>query len=169
MIGLKSILIFFVTILTQISFAVPGNPRANFNRDELVKELLGSSNDQSDMTLYSDIVSAYQANDQRKMKFHLQKMMKKFPQSSYADNALYLAGRQAMENKNYPEALQYFQKITKSYTGSNRYVTAQFAKAMTYKKMNLRNQARLVFSEIQKKFPGSPESLRAQNELKLIK
>lgn len=167
---MKQISLIFLGIIFSASFSTAATEqRANFKREELVKELLGSSKDQSDMAIYSDIVSSYQANDAMKLRYHLQSMMKKYPQSSYADNALYLAGRLSMENKNYPQALAHFKTITEKYPRSNRFVTAQFAKAMAYKKMNLSKQAREVFADIKNKYPGSPESLRAQNELKLIK
>jgi len=142
------------------------------SRDELMKELLGapkSEDGKDDLAIYSEIVSSYQSNDLKKLRMKLKSLISKYPRSAYVDNALYLAGRQAMENKNYPDAIRYFQKVIASYPQSNRVVSSQFAKAMTYKKMNLSVQARGVLKELKQKFPGSPESFRAENEIKLIR
>lgn len=164
--------LFSVTALVVLSSS---NSRAirssgeTLNRDELMKELMGPTKGKDDITLYSEIVAFYQSNDQRRLKHRLQSLMTQFPQSHFIDNALYLAGRQSMENRNYPEAIKYFQKVIKDYPQSNRMVSAEFAKAMTYKKMNLGVQSKSVLKDIQKRFPGSPESFRAQSEMKLAR
>ncbi len=145
------------------------SPGDGLNKDELMKELMGPTKGKDDLTLYSEIVAFYQSNDQRRLKHRLQSLMSQFPQSHFIDNALYLAGRQSMENRNYPEAIKYFQKVIKDYPQSNRMVSAEFAKAMTYKKMNLVPQSKSVLKDIKKRFPGSPESYRAESEMKLAR
>ena len=139
------------------------------SKEELMNELMGTSKSKDDISLYSELVAYYQANDQRRFKQRLNTLVSKFPQSQFTDNALYLAGRQSMENRNYPEAIKYFQTVINQYPNSNRVVSAQFAKAVTYKKMNLNNQSKNVLREVQKRFPGSPESYRAANEIKITR
>lgn len=155
-------------ILSSVSSAMK-NSGDSLSRDELMKELMGPTKGKDDITLYSEIVAFYQSNDQRRLRHRLQSLMTQFPQSHFIDNALYLAGRQSMENRNYPEAIKYFQKVINEYPQSNRMVSAQFAKAMTYKKMNLNTQSKNVLKDIKKKFPGSPESYRAESEMKLAR
>lgn len=145
------------------------NSKESLSREDLMNELMGGSKSKDDISLYSELVAFYQSNDQRKFKHRLNTLLSQFPQSQFADNALYLAGRQSMENHNYPEAIKYFQKVIKDYPNSNRVVSAQFAKAMTYKKMNLSAQSKNVLRDIQKKYPGSPESYRAESEMKLVR
>lgn len=156
--------LFFVSVSSAIK-----NSNDTLSREELLKELMGPTKGKDDITLYSEIVAFYQSNDQRRLKHRLQSLMSQFPQSHFIDNALYLAGRQSMENRNYPEAIKYFQKVINEYPQSNRMVSAQFAKAMTYKKMNLSSQSKTVLKDIKKKFPGSPESYRAESEMKLAR
>lgn len=160
-------------IFCNCEFAVAGKsalrPKDKRADDALMIELTGQ--DQSSMTdveLYSELVAAYQARDEIGFKSRLQKFMSRHSKSPFADNALYLAGRMALESKAYGEAIKYFQRVTTEYPRSNRVVSAQFAKAMAYKKMNLESQARKVFREIMQKYPGSPESFRADGEMRLL-
>ena len=74
----------------------------------------------------------------------------------------------ALQNRSYPEALRDFQKISKNYPNSNKAVSAQFSKAITYKRLNLPAESKRVFKEVMAKYPGSPESFRAEAELKLF-
>lgn len=133
-------------------------------------ELTGrDENTLSDVELYSEIVAAYQSQDEIGLKSRLQKFMSRYSTSSFADNALYLAGRQALENKNYGEAIRFFQRVQADYPRGNRSVAAQFSKAMAYKRMHLEPQARRAFHEVIQKYPGSPESFRADSEIRLLK
>lgn len=122
-----------------------------------------------DVGLYSEILANYQVRDFKGLRIHLETLLKRFPTSPYADNALYLGGQLALEIKNYPEALKHFQRIVQYYPQSNKMVSATFAKGLAYKKMNLDIQAKKVFFDLRKKYPGSPESYRAESELKLIR
>lgn len=162
-------LIFF--IFPQLSFgkAPQKSTKDPMSRESLMAELTGKDDSKlNDIDLYAEIVAAYQGQDQSGLKSHLQKLLTKYPQSSFADNALYLAGRQALDRRSYGEALKYFQRVQTEYPRSNRVVSAQFAKAMAYKKMNLEPEARKVFKDIMAKYPGSPESFRADNEMRML-
>jgi TolA-binding protein len=139
-------------------------------KEALMIELTGKDPSKvDDVSLYGELVKAYRANDEIGFKSRLQTFMTRFANSSYADNALYLAGRMAYGNKNYGEAIRYYQRVISEYPRSNKVVGAKLAKGVAYKKMNLQPQAKLVFSELQKRYPGSPEAFRAENEMKILK
>lgn len=147
--------------------AAPG--KGELSRESLVKELTGKDEAKmSEVDLYAEIVAAYQGQDLGGLRGKVQRFVARFPQSPFADNALYLAGRQALDRKSYSESLRYFQKISTDYPRSNRMVSSQFAKGMAYKKMNLEEEARKVFRDIVAKYPGSPESYRADSEMRLL-
>lgn len=137
---------------------------------QLLIELTGKDvSKESDMKLYAEMVGAYEADDEIAFKSRLQSLITRFPSSSYADNALYLAGRLAVTHKNYPEAIRYFSRVEKEYPTSDKVSAAAFVKAMTYKKMNLGEFARKVLIDVRSKYPGSPESFRADAEIKMLK
>lgn len=156
------------------AFAKP-NPKSKLsakelNRHALLVELTGKDvSKENDIAMYAEMVSSYQRDDEIGLKSRLQSLLARFPQSSYADNALFLAGRMAVDHNNYAEAIKYFAKIEKSYPRSNKVVAAKFAKAMTYKRMNLPEFAMRNLKEVRTKYAGSPESFRANVELKMLK
>jgi outer membrane protein assembly factor BamD (BamD/ComL family) len=178
---IKNTAIYFLVtfILLQRTEAVPQKtlirvPQGQSSRapqgSELWQELTGENlNKFDDKRFYSEIIAQYHTRDAKGLSRYLEALLRRYPASPYADNALYLGGELALEMKNYPDALRYFQRITRSYPLSNRVVAAQFSKGIAYKKMNLDVQAKKVFYELRMKYPGSPESFRAETELKLIR
>lgn len=155
--------------------AKPSNnmsPKASYKElkeQQLLVELTGKDvSKESDTKLYAEMVGAYEADDEIAFKSRLQSLLSRFPTSSYADNALYLAGKLAVNHSNYPEAIRFFGKVEKEYPQSDKVTAATFAKAMTYKKMNLGEYAKRALTEVRAKYPGSPESFRANAELKML-
>ncbi|WP_347358317.1 tetratricopeptide repeat protein [Bdellovibrio sp.] len=175
---MKQLRLLAATVLLSLPLAstaktVEASSKAK-NRDvaqeALLVELTGKDlSKESDITLYAEMVSAYDGNDEIALKSRLQSLLGRFPQSAYADNALFLAGRMAVDNSNYAQAIKYFSQIEKQYPRSNKVAAAKYAKAMTYKKMNLPEFSRKALAEVRSKYPGSPESFRADAELKVLK
>lgn len=144
--------------------------RTSAAQQSLLVELTGKDvSKENDMSLYAEMVSAYQRNDEISFKSRLQSMLERFPNSIYADNALFLAGRFAVDNKNYPQAIKYFSRVEKEYPRSSSVAAARYAKAMTYKRMNLPEFAKASLKDVRARYPGSPESFRADTELQLTK
>lgn len=175
---MKQLRLLAATVLFGLSSSVFAKPSVLTNKlsskelsqESLLVELTGKDiTKENDIAMYAQMVSAYQSDDEIGFKSRLQSMLSRFPQSSYADNALFLAGRMAVDHKNYAEAIKYFAQIEKDYPRSNKVVAAKFAKAMTYKRMNLPEFAIMSLKEVRTKYVGSPESFRADVELKLFK
>ncbi len=164
---------FLITSVSSISHAAPSKATKTtdpLSKEALLVELTGKDFRKSnDISLYSEMVSAYDANNEIAFKSRLQSLLSRFPTSPYADNALYLAGSMAVNKGNYSEAIKYFADIEKKYPRSNKMVAAKFAKAMTYKAMNLPEYAKSNLKDLIKKYPGSPESFRASTELKILR
>lgn len=150
--------------------AVTHKAMSSKEEKKLYLELTGKDYSKlSEQVLYSQMISAYQTQDELKFYAQFEAFQKKFKKSVYFDNALYLAGRLALEKKNYAKAVFYFDRILKSYPESNKVVSAEFSKGLAYRKMNLAPLALRVFDRVQKQYPGSPESFRAETESKLIR
>src|SRR5690606_29640106 len=124
------------------------------SKEALMIELTGNDPSKiSEADLYGEIVTAYRKNDEIGFKSRMQTFMSRFASSAYADNVLYLAGRMAFSNKNYPEAIKYYQQVVEKYPLSNKTAAARFATGLAYKKMNLLPQAKYVFISLRKKYP----------------
>lgn len=142
---------------------------ADMSKEALLIELTGKDYKKlKEEDLYAEIITAYRNNNNLAMKSNSQTFLKRFKQSHFADNVIYLQGKMALQNKNYAEALRHFQKVTKGYPYGNKVVSAEFSKGVTYKQLNLVPEAKKVFKEVISKYPGSPESFRAEAELKLL-
>lgn len=123
----------------------------------------------SETQLYSELLHRYQLGDELSYRKAFNVMSRRFPKSTLMDESLYMMGLLSVSSKDYGAALQSFNQILSQNASSNRAVSAMFAKAAVYKKMNLPDLAEEVFRSVQLKYPGSPEALRAQNELKILK
>lgn len=119
--------------------------------------------------LYAELVNAYDQNNEIAFFSRFQSFLQNYNQSPLADDAIYLAGLMSLSNKNYGPSLRYFNQVMKQYPLSNKASAAMYAKGVALKKLNLTEESRHVFLKVRKSYPGSPEAMRAQTELKLIK
>jgi TolA-binding protein len=71
------------------------------------------------------------------------------------------------QQDHFGEALRAFDRVVNHYAQSSKRSAALFAMGMTYKKLNLSNQAQAVFKRVMDLYPGSPESQRAWMEIRL--
>ncbi len=123
----------------------------------------------SEDQLYRLLIQCYDSGDAYNYNRIANVMIQRFPNGYYIDEALYLAGIFSLSQKKYELSIKYFNWITSKYPNSNKANGAYFALASTYKKMNLNEQAKEVYQMVKSKYPGSPESYRAEAELVLIK
>jgi TolA-binding protein len=123
----------------------------------------------SESSLYSELIASYQTKNELQFFAQLDVFLSKYKKGSFADNALFLAGRLALEKKNYAKAIYYFDKVIHKYPSSNKVVSAELSKGIAYQRMSLHPLALQVFERIKKKYPGSPEFYRAESEAKLIR
>lgn len=139
------------------------------DKEKVFFELSGEKAEQlSEIEIYHKVVEKYQQNDEAALSAYTNLLSKKFPRSIYCDNALYLQGMLAFSLKKFGESLNSFQKIIAQYPMSNKAVSALFAKGVVFKKMNLNKEAGRILAQVINQYPGSPESERAQIELKLV-
>lgn len=118
--------------------------------------------------IYRKSVEKYRQNDEIALNAYVNLMLKKYPRSIYCDNVLYLQGMLSFSQKKFGESLNSFQKILNVYPHGNKAVSALFAKGVVFKKMNLNQEAIRLLAQVVNQYPGSPESARAQVELKLM-
>ena len=123
----------------------------------------------SERDLYAELVKSYDMNNEIRFFSRYQAFMRSYGKGPLADDAIYLAGLFSLSNKNYGPSLKYFNLIIRQYPSSDKASGALFAKGVALKKMNLGEESKQIFAQVQKKYPGSPEALRAEGELKILK
>lgn len=122
----------------------------------------------SDRDLYAELLKAYDLNNEISFFSKYQAFMSNYSDSALADDAIYLAGLMSLANRNYGPSLKYFNAILNKYSMSNKASSALYAKAVALKKMNLTEEAGQSFFMVMKKYPGSPEAMRAEAEMKIL-
>jgi TolA-binding protein len=138
-------------------------------KEKVFFELAGEKVDSlSEISIYKKAVEASKNGDEAALEAFSSLLLKKFPRSIYCDNIIYIQGMLAFGQKKYGASLSYFQKILNHYPQSNKAVSALFAKGVVFRKMNLEKEAARTLAQVINKYPGSPESIRAQDELKLV-
>lgn len=118
--------------------------------------------------LYSKVLETYRAHQNEDLQKALQILLKTYPDSVYADNALYLAGLLAFESNDAVRAAHFMDRVIREYPKGNKMVSALFARAMIDKRLGKIGLAKQMLQSIQKSYPGSPEAHRSATEMKLI-
>lgn len=144
--------------------AVPQRKKLEFS-----PKLLAQADTMRDKDLYAELLNAYNANDILKFQSYYKSFSKRFLKSPLADDAIYLNGMFALTEKEYGKALIAFNQIQDKYPFSNKSTAAIYAKGVCLKRMNLKDESKEVFVKLIKKYPGSPEALRAKVELGQVK
>jgi len=121
-----------------------------------------------DQMLYSKILQSYRKRHLSELEKSLALLMKTYPDSVYADNALYICGQLAYELGDYKLAAQYMDRVLRQYPKGNKAVSALFAKAVIEKKQSRFEEAKRLLERLKEQYPGSPEAMRVATELKLI-
>ncbi len=119
--------------------------------------------------LYAEITDRYQAHDVWGFELRSKAYLGRFTDSERRDEVVYMKGLMELGDKNYGVALAQFNRVLRDHPNGKKAPSAMFAKGVTYKRMNLVREAKLALIQVLQKYPGSPESMRAKVELKVIK
>lgn len=119
--------------------------------------------------LYTRILEQYRKGNIEELQKLANKLTKLFPHSVYCDNALYFTGLAMIEKGIYGPAIKLFDRIEEQYPLGNKRVAAIYAKSAIYKKLNLPQLSQMMLEKVVRVYPGTPEALRAQMELKQLK
>lgn len=118
--------------------------------------------------LYSKILETYRSRNALELQKTLGLLLKTYPESVFADNAIYMSGLLAFESGDYASASKAFDKLLKDYPRSNKAVAALFAMASIEKRTGRVLDAKRAFLQLRDLYPGSPEAARVSVELKLL-
>lgn len=82
-----------------------------------------------------------------------------------ADNALYWIGESYYSEKNYADAIQYFQRIVDDYPQGNKVPDAMVKAALTLHRVGEEPQGRFLLSQVVKVYPGTHSAEVARRKL----
>lgn len=121
----------------------------------------------SEAELMKDLRNFYDQNQEIGFQSRYQALQQRFPKSHRLNEAHYMAGLLALANKNYGRAVKAFDLILKRSPKSKEAPQALFAKAITFKRMNLPETSQALLKQVQARYPKSIEAQRAAFELKI--
>jgi TolA-binding protein len=84
---------------------------------------------------------------------------------AFLDDALYGIGESYFSMEKYSEALPKYQELLDKYPKSDKYVQAMFKKGIIFQRQNKPDLAEIVFNNIVKDYPQSPESELSKDRL----
>ena len=91
------------------------------------------------------------------------------PSGELADNALYWIGETYFAAADYPNAMKYYERVTKEYGETNKAPDALFKIGLGFEKSGDLAMARRAFDECIRRYPYSTPAASAKLELKRIK
>lgn len=148
--------------------AVPNKAKQKPTQKVETKKTASKSATREEKTVYREVAVAYEQNDFAAFQEKMSLFKNEYPSSIFMDDVHYMLGMMHAGRKEYGQALKTFNEALTKYPSSNRLRTLMLSKGTTLKRMNLHELAENLFQQVKKKFPGSPEALRAEMELKLI-
>ena len=91
-------------VVTFLNFSALAKPKpvtsSELSKEALMIELSGKDFKKiSEESLYAEVIAAYKSGNTIALKARTQTFLKRFPQSQFADNALYLSGLIFLQNK----------------------------------------------------------------------
>lgn len=141
------------------------NPQTKQTTAKLVSPLAPAKDEK---TLLAEIRLRFERGDEFGLFARYKAYSQSYSKSKNAAEVHFMAGTTYLSLKDYGRALKSFSAGQVS-PPSNFVAKNHFAKGVTYRKLNLLPTAQTVLAEVIKKYPGSPESLRAEAELKILK
>jgi hypothetical protein len=125
-----------------------------------------SSPNISEAKLMAELQEQFDLNNEIGFQSRYQAFQQRFPKSGRINEAHYMAGLLSLSYKNYGRALRSFDAVLKN-PRSPQASKAMFAKAMTYRRMNLGEPSKQLLTQIQARYPKTLEAQRAAVELKI--
>jgi tol-pal system protein YbgF len=92
--------------------------------------------------------------------------LRRYPQSTLADNAQYWIGESYYSQQQYARASAEFGEVTDKYPGSDKVPGAMLKRAFALISMSKRSEARALLEQLIKKYPNSQEAELARARLK---
>lgn len=125
--------------------------------------------DRSEAQLVAEIKDRYQSGDRIGFQQRAQAFLSRYSSSDSRDEVLYLKGMAELMDKNYGVSLVQFNTILRDHPNGRKAASAMFAKGILFRRMNLEKESRETLGKVLAQFPGSPESVRAKMELKVVR
>ncbi len=97
-----------------------------------------------------------------------QGFVSKFPQSGLEESALYYVGECYFLEKHYEEAIKAYQQVVDKYPKGGKTAAALLDQGMGWQQMGETTMARIIYTRLVEKFPGTAQAQAAQKKLQQL-
>lgn len=115
--------------------------------------------------LYNNALNALDKDDMKGARDGFSKMLELYPKSPQADNAQFWIGESYYREKWFQKAILEYQKVIENYPKGNKVPGAYLKQGLAFFELGEDDNAKLILSELLKKFPGSSEADIAKKKL----
>ncbi|RJQ63120.1 MAG: tol-pal system protein YbgF [Desulfobacteraceae bacterium] len=129
----------------------------------------GKPHDESEDAAYNAAKEAFERGEFPQAREKFEGFLKKYPKSPIADNAQFWIGETYYREKWYEKAILEYQKVIESYPKGNKVQSSLLKQGLSFQNLGDKASARLILSELMKKYPQSSEAKIASQKLKEIK
>jgi TolA-binding protein len=123
-----------------------------------------ASHQTGEFYLYSKVIDSYRSGQLTELKRAVGLMVKAYPRSVHADNALYLEASLALTKGQLQSSLSTLDSLLKLYPHSNKRVSALYLKSQALQQAKQPRNAALAADEILTKYPGSIEAAKLSSQ-----
>jgi tol-pal system protein YbgF len=95
-----------------------------------------------------------------------QEFVSKFPKSGLEESALYYIGECYFLEKHYEEAIKAYQQVVDKYPKGGKTAGALLKQGMGWQQMGETTMARIIYTRLVEKFPGTTQAQAAEKKLK---
>lgn len=117
---------------------------------------------------YDDAMRLVERKDYRAAMPRLREFLKKYPDSSLADNAQYWLGECYYAVKEYDQAILEFDGVRRRFPKGEKVPAALLKQGFAFAELGDKLDARLILQELVERFPESEEAGRAKQRLKSL-
>ncbi len=97
-----------------------------------------------------------------------QGFVSKFPKSGLEESALYYIGECYFSEKHYEDAIKAYQQVVDKYPKGGKTAGALLKQAMGWQQMGETTMARIIYTRLVEKFPGTAQAQAAQKKLQQL-
>ena len=94
-----------------------------------------------------------------------QGFVSRYPKSDLDESALYYVGECYFSDKHYEEAIKAFQQVVDKYPKGAKTAGALLKQGMGWQQMGEATMARIIYTRLVEKFPGTPQAQAAEKKL----
>jgi len=123
------------------------------------------TSDNPENKLYLDAKRSYDEGEYETSRILFVKFLKNYPKSDNADNAQFWIAEIFYKDKWYEKAILEYQKVIEGYPTGDKLPNALLKQGMAFLMLNDKSNAKLIFSELTKKFPDSKEAEIARKKI----